>query len=366
MLCVPTTDHSFPVIPSTAVRKILALLLALVGAVSAAVFILGRMFSAPRYEGPRSDHFDGERFHNLDRREQSRGAFLKWMLTRERTPWPDWVDDDPGPRPPDRVGPGELRVTFVNHATTLIQFDGINLLTDPIWSERTSPVSWAGPRRHRPAGIRIEDLPRLDAIVVSHNHYDHLDLPTLRRLAGDELPIVLPLGNDLLLAREKIPGAIAMDWWESRPLGERSRLHVVPAQHFSARGGADRDANLWGGFVIENGEDSIYFAGDTGWGLHFPLIAERFPQVRLAILPIGAFKPRWFMAPVHIDPAEAIRAHHALGARASMVMHFGTFPLGDDGMSESADLLRSLLDEVPEGERPSIWIPREGEGKAFP
>lgn len=352
-------------IPSTAVRRALTLVLAAAGAVVAAIFVLGRLFSAPRYEGPPSDHFDGERFHNLDRREQGQAAFFKWMLTRERTPWPRWVAAQPGAPPPGRVGPGELRVTFVNHATTLIQFDGLNVLTDPIWSERTSPVSWIGPRRHRPPGIRIEDLPSLDAIVISHNHYDHLDVPSLRRLADAALPIVLPLGNDLLLAREHLPGAVAMDWWESRPLGERSRLHIVPAQHFSARGSADRDANLWGGFVIENGEDAVYFAGDTGWGPHFGLIAERFPRVRLAILPIGAFKPRWFMAPVHIDPADAIRAHRELRARASMVMHFGTFPLGDDGMTESADLLRSLLDEIPEAGRPSFWIPREGEGKTF-
>lgn len=352
-------------IPSTAVRKALALLLAAAGTAVAAIFVLGRLFSAPRYEGPDSDHFDGAQFHNLDRGEQSRTAFFKWMLTRERTPWPRWVDAHPGPPPPERAGPGELRVTFVNHATILIQFDGVNLLTDPIWSERTSPVSWAGPRRHRPPGIRIEDLPPLDAIVISHNHYDHLDLPTLRGLADTDLPIFLPLGNDLLLVRENVPGAIAVDWWESRPLGERCRLHLVPAQHFSARGSADRNANLWGGFVIENGEDAVYFAGDTGWGRHFALIAERFPQIRLAILPIGAFKPRWFMAPVHVDPAEAIRAHRELHARASMVMHFGTFPLGDDGMTESADLLRSLLDQIPEPERPSMWIPKEGEGKAF-
>ena len=141
---------------------------------------LDRWFAAPRHRGAKSDHFDGRRFHNHQSGWQSEGSFLKWQVTKQPGAWRDWVDDQPGPPPPKRVE--GLRVTFINHATTLIQMDGINILTDPIWSDRCSPVSWAGPKRHRPPGIRFEDLPPIDAVLISHNHYDHLDVPTLRRL----------------------------------------------------------------------------------------------------------------------------------------------------------------------------------------
>lgn len=338
----------------------IALAAAAAGAAAYGVaYAVGRTLSAPRHQGPVSDHFDGERFRNLAPDDQPQGSFLQWMATRRQGPWPEWLDGTPAPPPPERVGPGELRVTFVNHATVLIQFDGMNVLTDPIWSDRTSPVAWAGPRRRRPPGLRFEDLPPLDAVLVSHNHYDHLDVPTLRRIvAAHDTRVFVPLGNDLFLAEHEIGPAQPLDWWEARELPSGLRIHAVPARHFSSRGTADRNANLWGGFVLESrGGDAVYFAGDTGWGRHFEQIAARFPSIRLAILPIGAFLPRWFMSPVHIGPEDAIRAHQTLGARASMVMHFGTFPLGDDGMTEAPDLLARLLDEIPAGERPMIWIP---------
>jgi L-ascorbate metabolism protein UlaG (beta-lactamase superfamily) len=325
-------------------------------AVAAAAVAVERHFAAPHYHGPVSDHFDGTRFRN--REHTSQGSFLKWQLTRDIGFWPGWVDAAPGPPPPRRVGGGRMRVTFVNHATLLIQMDDLNILTDPIWSERTSPVSFAGPRRHRPPGIRFDDLPTIDLIVVSHNHYDHLDLPTLLRLQQRDRPrIVTPLGNGALMRRHGVDGAIELDWWQSD-----GNVTVVPARHFCARAISDRDRNLWGGFVISGPSGHAYFAGDTGWGAHFAEIGARF-DIRVALLPIGAYLPRWFMQPVHIDPAQAVDAHAALGARTSVPMHYGTFNLGDDGFDEP---LRDLQSALAAKGSPNFVILENGEGRDLP
>ena len=324
-----------------------------------AVVLERTLIAAPHYHGPRTDHFDGRRFHNESPLWQSEGSFLKWMLNRQRGHWRDWVDSPPGPRPPARFE--DLRVTFVNHSTLLIQMDGVNILTDPIWSERTSPVSFAGPKRHRPPGIRFDDLPRIDLVLVSHNHYDHLDVPTLRSLQARFHPRILtPLGNSALMARHGIKSE-DMDWWQTK----RAMLDItlVPAQHFCARGVSDRDATLWGGFVISGAAGNVYFAGDTGWANHFAEIARRFPSIRLACLPIGAFLPRWFMKPAHIDPAEAVEAHKVLNANTSMAMHFGTFALGDDGEMAPVDELRRA---IAANGNPRFWIMEFGEGRDVP
>ena len=319
------------------------------------------IFDAPKYEGPSSDHFDGDVFLNRNPRQQAATDIVRWMLDRDLGPWRDWVDTLPGPPPPERVD--DLRVTFVNHSTTLIQYRGLNILTDPVWSDRVGPANMVGPVRHRRPGIRLADLPPIDIVIISHNHYDHLDLPTLRTLARLHSPtIYLPLGNKALLDQEEIPGAIDLDWWQNDSLGAGVSITCVPATHFSGRGLGDRDANLWSGFVIDGPGGSIYFAGDTGWGPHFEEIRRRFGAVRLALLPIGAYRPRWFMAPIHIDPQDAIRAHGVLGARTSMAIHFGTFLQADDGEFEPVRDIDSLVALAPDP-KPRFWVLRHGEGR---
>jgi L-ascorbate metabolism protein UlaG (beta-lactamase superfamily) len=333
-------------------RRILYALGAALGAVLGGGIVAGWLFSAPKYRGPKSDHFDGKRFFNLE--PTTHAGFrdmVKWMTSRDEGHWDEWREITPAPRPPQRVAGGELRVTWINHASFLIQTENVNILTDPIWSERCSPVQWAGPKRHHAPGIRFEDLPPIDAVVISHNHYDHMDAATIERLKREHDPrIFVGLGNDLFLK-----GATALDWWQSAELGPSPRpsprgrgeggvrVHVVPAQHFSSRGMADRDANLWCGFVLETPHGPIFFAGDTGWGSHFANIRARFGPVRLALLPIGAFRPEWFMQAVHISPKSAVRAAQALEAQVAIPMHYYTFHLGDDGQDEPASVLRREL-----------------------
>lgn len=327
------------------------------------------LFSAPRYRGPVSDHFDGRRFHNPSGVEP-RGLreVLAWVLHRERGVWRKWTDASPGPPPPRRVE--DLRVTFVNHATTLVQISGVNVLTDPVWSERVSPVTFAGPKRVRPPGIRFEDLPPIDAVLVSHNHYDHLDLATLARLVRRDRPrVVTGLGVSALLAR-RFGGvdAAELDWWQSLDLAPGVAVASVPVQHFSGRGTSDRNGTLWTGFVISAPAGRVFFAGDTGYGPHFSEIARRFPGIRLAILPIGAYRPEWFMGPIHVTPAQAVDAMRDLGAGTAVGMHFGTFELTDEGEDEPPrDLEKALAAAASNGgTRPRFWVLGFGEGRDVP
>lgn len=342
---------------------------------AAAAFGVGALIertviAAPHYHGPRSDHFDGRRFHNLLTAEpHGPGAVLQWQLTKQPGTWREWVDAPPGPPPPVHVPTGRMRVTFVGHATMLLQLDGFNVLTDPIWSMRCSPLQSIGPKRHRPPGIRFRDLPPIDVVLVSHNHYDHLDIGTLHRLRWKCDPrIITPLGNGALMRRHGLPGATELDWWKATTVrrtdaAEEIAVTLVPAQHFCARALSDRNANLWGGFVISGPSGHAYFSGDTGWGPHFERIARSFAPIRVAMLPIGAYLPRWFMKPVHIEPAEAVEAHKVLGAGASVAMHYGTFALGDDGEREPVDDLRRAIAAAGD---PQFWILEHGEGREVP
>jgi len=276
-------------------------------------------------------HFDGRRFYNPEA-SQALGFLdvLRWKLTSRPEPSPPFIADVEQSIPPHTVETNQIRVTLVNHSTVLIQRSGFNLLTDPIWSERASPLSWIGPKRRRKPGVRIEDLPLVDAVLISHNHYDHLDLPTLRQLAArGSSTFVVAAGVARLLRSEKIEPVYELDWGESLTISGFS-IHSVPALHFSARGIFDRNRTLWCGYVIEYPERLVYFAGDTGFGNHFAHIREKFGSPNLALLPIGAYEPRWFMSPVHMSPEEAVKAQDILGAKTSIAIHHGTFQLADD------------------------------------
>ncbi len=347
---------------TTAGRALLFAAGALLGAVA-----YGCIASTRRYRGAVSDHFDGRRFRNETPTEHAGfGDFVKWMSTREPGPWRKWEDVPPAPSPPRRVGRGEMRVTFVNHATVLVQMDGVNILTDPIWSERCSPVSFAGPRRVHPPGLRFEQLPPIDVVLVSHNHYDHLDLPTLERLAAGHRPrFVVPLGNRAIFDRAKVGNVEELDWWQSIEVREGIRVAAVPTQHFSGRGLSDRDRALWAGFVITGPAGAMYFAGDSGFGPHFEEIRDRYGPPRLALLPIGAYRPEWFMSRVHMSPEEALRAHQILGAGASVAIHFGTFRLADDGQDDAPARIEAAFRASPEP-APQFWVLGFGEARDVP
>lgn len=323
-------------------------------------------FSAPHYRGPASDHFDGRRFHNqAPVREVGLSDLLYWLTHRHRGPWRDLPEAPPGPPPPRSAPEGAMRITFINHSTTLLQQDGVNLLTDPIYSERATPVSFVGPGRARPPGIRFEDLPPIDVVLISHDHYDHLDLPTLKRLHREHRPrFIVPLGARALLEGAGIRGATELDWWQDVAISPKVQVVAVPAQHFSGRGLGDRAANLWAGYVVRGPAGASYFAGDTGFGPHFAQIAQRLGQVRLALLPIGAFQPRWFMAPVHLSPDEAVVAAEVLGAGTCVAIHFGTFRLADDGQDEPVARLTRALESSDSPVR--FWALGFGEGRDVP
>lgn len=236
----------------------------------------------------------------------------------------------------------------------------MNLLTDPIWSARCSPLAFAGPRRRQPPGVAFDSLPAIDLVLVSHDHYDHLDLPTLRRLVHAHDPqFVVPLGLGAWLKRRRVGRVVELDWWESTSVGNVT-VHAVPAQHFSGRTPWDSNRRLWAGFVVEGPSGRFYFAGDTGYGDHFARIGERFGPLRLAAIPIGAYEPRWFMSPIHIDPQQAVQAHVDVGSRQTIGIHFGTFRLTDEPWDEPEQLVREHL--ALRGLEPrTFWLPRHGE-----
>ena len=310
-----------------------------------------------------SDHFDGNLFMNpgshtsppLPQGEEPQrgrsGWILRWIFGNDWPKWPQITDSMPGEPPVANVPKGSLFVTSIGHATFLIQLDGLNILTDPIWSDRCSPVSWAGPKRHQNPGIRFEDLPPIDAVLVSHNHYDHLDLPTLKHLARKGVQrSITPLGNRDLIQGAGIPAVDELDWWQSVRLSEEVTITMVPAQHFSSRTPWDRNKTLWGGFVISGSSGNVFYSGDTGYGPHFREISQRFSPIRVALLPISPFRPpqsneqpHRHYPEIHMGPAEAVQAHLDLRAKLSIAAHFQIFQLGADGFEDALNELKSAL-----------------------
>ena len=326
-------------------------------------------FAAPGYRGPRSDHFDGERFQNEEPfPEQRMGDLIRWQFHRHRGLW---MEEHllPGPPPPRRVGEGRLRVTFVNHSTVLVQMDSLNILTDPVWSDYVGPDAETGRRRYRPPGLRFEDLPPIDVILLSHNHYDHLDVPTLQRLVRAFHPrIVAGLGIQAYLQQQHVIRAGEekdLDWWERSELAPGIQVTFVPAEHWSGRGLTDHRRTLWGGFVIQGPAGIVYFAGDTGFGRFLQEVKARFGRMRLALLPIAPFRPSWYMHRKHMGPSDAVRAAQLLGAGTNIAVHWGTFELGDDGLQEPADSLQQEL-SVARPTVPRFWALENGEARDIP
>lgn len=283
-------------------------------------------------ERPVSANFDGERFllpghENVG--EKSFADLLRWQATREPAPWPETVPVTPA-LPAARVEGGALVATMVGHATVLVQTRGLNILTDPIWAERASPFQFAGPKRVTAPGIDFASLPTIDLVVVSHGHWDHLDVPTLKQLWDRDRPLILvPLGHGRLLAANGIE-ARELDWGERAELGPVTAV-AEPVYHWTSRWFTDRNRALWAGWSLLTPEGTIYFAGDTGYGdgAAFRAVTRHGP-VRLAMLPVGAYEPRWFMAAQHMNPAEAVRSMADLGAAQALGLHWGTFQLTDE------------------------------------
>jgi len=272
--------------------------------------------------------FDGRRFGNASGKRQRYDRVLRWLLTRERKRWPARVAGAAAPSPVERVDDGSIRATVVGHSTVLLQAAGLNVLTDPVWSPRIGPLPWLGIKRVTPPALAFAALPKVDVVLLSHNHYDHLDRPTLAALARRDEPLVVTG----LKVGKRVPSKniVELDWWGSHLLSKQVRATYVPAEHFSARTPFDRNASLWGGFVLETPAGTIYFAGDTGAGAHFAAIKQRFGPITLSLLPIGAYEPRWFMAPVHIDPHEAVQASLTLQSQVTLPIHYRTFRPADE------------------------------------
>jgi L-ascorbate metabolism protein UlaG (beta-lactamase superfamily) len=310
-----------------------------------------RKTSNPYYQGPISDHFDGLRFFNPGGVEPGGfGDLLKWKLGGGRARWPHPVVSLFPPVRPDRHVFGDaLRVTMVGHASMLIQVAGLNILTDPVWSERVSPFTFIGPKRAVPPGIRLEDLPPIDLVLVSHNHYDHLDLVTLKRLHETHAPKILtPLGNDAIIRRAVSDARITtMDWGDRIAVTDKVTVDAEPCHHWSARGAGDRRMALWAAFVITTPAGKIYHIGDTGFhrGVNYEAARQKHGGFRLAILPFGAYEPRWFMKGQHQNPAEAVQGMRLCNAAHVAGHHFATFQLTDEAIDAPVKALDAALRE---------------------
>ncbi|MCA1368914.1 MBL fold metallo-hydrolase [Bradyrhizobium sp. BRP14] len=306
----------------------------------------------PYYSGPVSDHFDGVRFFNPGG-AAPRGFvdLLRWQVGGGRARWPSRYDSRfPQAKPDLNIDGDRLRVTMVGHATLLIQVAGLNILTDPVWSHRASPFTFAGPHRRNAPGIRMDDLPPIDVVLVTHNHYDHLDLETLAALNGEHAPhVVTPLGNDTIIRRAAPDGEIsAVDWGDRIDLGDGVVIHAEPCHHWSARRSRDRRMALWAAFVIETPAGKSYHVGDTGFheGVNYRAAREKHGCFRLANLPFGCYEPRWFMASQHQNPEEAVMGMVACGAEHVAGHHWGTFRLTNEGIEEPLRALEAALDKA--------------------
>ena len=330
----------------------------LIMAVNLCLFLI--FWSCSAIDSPKSttappSHHTSTGFRNLyDHPERGFGDFLRWRLglgphespvfPPDRIPSGQSTRSEPEMPRIHHPDPDEIQITWVGHSTFLIQMDGVNILTDPIFNDRSSPFSFGGARRLMPPGLAFEQLPPIHAVLISHNHYDHLDRPTIERLR-DKPIYLLPLGLGQWFKKRKIENLIELDWWETTSaLG--LKFFSVPIQHFSNRSLFDRNKTLWSGWIVEGKIGRIFLAGDTGYSPVFKQIGERFGPIRVSLIPIGAYMPRWFMKPVHVNPPEAIRIHQDTNSQQSIASHWGTFKLSDEPVEEPPLYLEEALKEA--------------------
>ena len=299
------------------------------------------------YKGPKTKNFNGKKFiDNKNPYTKNFLDFLKWQLTKEQKTWPEKVPLKITAKPLKSINDNKIHITYVGHACFLIQINNTNILTDPIWSDRASPFSFIGPKRIIDPGIEFNNLPNIDIVLISHNHYDHLDLTTINKLWKKFKPkIITPLGNDTIIKKiNKSIKVTTKNWNDQVIINNNITIYIEPVQHWSARGLFDKNHALWSGFVIETKTNgNIYFAGDTGYSNYFKQTKQKFKKINIAILPIGAYKPRWFMKYAHMNPQDAIQASIDLGNPTTIPSHFDVFPLADENYLEARTTLEKNL-----------------------
>lgn len=328
--------------------------------------------STNSYYDPAKPHHTPQGFRNNYQQGEIGGSFIKWQ-------WERWRDGLPKPpangyafpvQRPDvkwlQANRSQAAATWIGHASVLVQMGGLNFLTDPIFSERASPVTWAGPQRKVAPAIAIADLPHIDVVMISHNHYDHLDRDSVLALnaqSGGPPLFLVPLGVKAWMREQGIHNVRELDWWQNLSVSGID-IHFVPVQHWSARGVDDRFETLWGGWFVKSmasqPSSSFFFAGDTGYSKDFADIYQRLGRVDLALLPIGAYEPRWFMQAQHINPAEAVRIHQDLHAKQSLGIHWGTFELSDEPLDEPPRALARALQEAGITQTRFVVLPHGG------
>ncbi|MBN2693560.1 MBL fold metallo-hydrolase [bacterium] len=299
---------------------------------------------------------NGEFFYPWEDFNPETDDVIKWSLTRKQEKWPDFVPlPDDIPEVVERVDGERIFATFIGHATVLIQHNGVNIITDPVFSDRASPVSWAGPKRVQAPGVPLEKLPPIDIVLITHDHYDHLDIKSIVKINEKHKPLfIVPEGIDKILIKNGVSNIKTLLWWESFS-NNSVTIHLVPSKHWSKRGAIGRNRTLWGSFVIQSIYHNIFFIGDSGFGPHLQKIAERFGSMRLSFLPLGAYLPEWFMKKQHMSPEDAIETHIILKSQQSIGIHFDTFPLADEGYGDGTKRLERYLQK--KGMDKDVFIP---------
>lgn len=311
-------------------------------------------------------------FRNIyDNPEHGFASFLRWKLGRIHDEEPAIKPVQMVPYMPDVVvpdyqridhpDPARIQIIWIGHSTFLIQIEGINILTDPIFNNRSSPLG-LGFERKSPPGVPFDRLPPIHAVLISHNHYDHLDSYTVKKM-GNFPKYFVPLKLGQWFLDQKITNYVEMDWWDSS-MFKGIRIVSIPSQHFSRRTALDGNKTLWAGWVLETKRGKILFAGDTGYSPHFKEIREKLGSMRLAFLPIGAYRPRWFMKTIHMDPPDAISAHKDLQAQQSIAMHWGTFFIADEPLGEPPLYLKKVMNEASMSDD-SFLVLKFGETRVF-